>query len=212
MQAITNISDYRNRPSPGSRVYWSGDMCNRPHRYEVTGLDGHFMRLRDLDDGASTTTPIALLDSPRWSRECPDAPVTILDPPDPYARRYGARYEETKGETRAQLAARIRADIRAAVKAGTIPAFKYSVRTRTYSGGGAIDVTAYLPAGVKRWTPTEDRDDVPHAARRPQQNPICETIEKTVNAITWAYNYDGSNSMIDWFDRRFYGSVDFEEA
>jgi hypothetical protein len=128
----------------------------------------------------------------------------------------GSRYEETRGESRTAIAARIRADIKALVKSGKLPKGKYSVRTRSYAGGGSIDVSIsdlavsrvmnpareeYLAANPHANWATLPAEAVPH------YSPAVMSVHAAIEAIHDSYNYNNSDSMTDYFDVRYYGSV-----
>ncbi|MER5579804.1 hypothetical protein [Streptomyces massasporeus] len=141
--------------------------------------------------------------------------------------RYGKRYEEVKNLSLTDIAKRIRADVKLARKVdaklatgtevalidplaplATMPKqMKVSVRTDYFSGGGAIDVRVYnLPEkgwgyvqeedywGEKRWVPG------------PQLRGILDALEE----IHRAYNFDGSDSMVDYFHVNYYGHVEVD--
>lgn len=131
-------------------------------------------------------------------------------------RRYGEKYASTKGLKRPEIAKLIRADIAAEVKAGTLPKGRYSVRTETYSGGGSIDITISDVVGI----PIVNLDrlryhrDNPHttygcepANVRERWSPEMRAVITKLEQIHGSYNYDGSDSMADFFDVRYYGSV-----
>jgi hypothetical protein len=96
----------------------------------------------------------------------------------------GTKYEQTKDLDIAQIAKLVRQDIAAEVKAGLLPKVKYSVRISRYSMGQSLDVT------------------IGQADRSPIQR---------IEAIVFAYNYDGSDSQTDYFDNRFYTHIRCEE-
>lgn len=135
-----------------------------------------------------------------------------------YERTYGSKYEETKGLRRAEIAKLIRADIKAAT--GTlIPDWvRTSVRTEEYSMGGSINVTVqYDP---RLWQPCdgylEDRV-CPRSAQYGGHQPhdrltlLGRGVEAIITEIQRAYNYDGSDTMSDYFDVRYYGWVTMQD-
>jgi len=137
-------------------------------------------------------------------------------------------------------AALIRKTIKTLVKAGELPAdWKYSVRYRTGSMMRAIDVTATSPRSTMLmepaiiWAGSEPRvievpapdyfdGDWMNLSMRPgSRHEIrwCDTATaetKTVRAVldplVASYNHDGSESMIDYFDVKFYGAVNIDTA
>jgi hypothetical protein len=138
-----------------------------------------------------------------------------------YERTYGKKYREGLWDV-AVIAKLIRADIKDAIDAGCLPAGKYSVRSRKFSGGSAIDVeikgladfpNPYLPDFVAAWeackaagTPFNYNGWTDATLYIPQ---LLEA-RKTLRAIRGAYNYDGSEAMVDYFDVNYYGSVNID--
>jgi hypothetical protein len=127
-------------------------------------------------------------------------------------RTYGSKYNDLSKDAHGWvdttvIAKAIRADIKAAVKAGDIPCVKYSVRTRKFAGGSAIDVEVIgLPnARIER--------EHPYGGTVFAYSDETNIVVKKLEAIVAAYNHDGSDSMTDYFDVRFYGhvSVDWRE-
>lgn len=143
--------------------------------------------------------------------------------------RYGAKYEEVKHLSTTEIAKRIRADIKLARKVeaklgtatcaevaltdslaalATMPKqIKVSVRSEYFSGGSAIRVNLYnLPHvgwgyvqekdmwGQPRWVPNEE----------------LRGILKALKEIHGQYNFDGSDSMVDYFHVNYYGDVDVD--
>ena len=132
-------------------------------------------------------------------------------------RRLGIMYERTKNMTVKEIAAQIRKTIRQAAKDGIIPSeWKYSVRYRSASMSQAIDVTVEIPADIydleqAYW------DEHNHPYRTfPEMlvgkyEPLARMLQTSelLNSIHRGYNYDGSDSMTDYYDVRFYGNVSF---
>jgi hypothetical protein len=115
-----------------------------------------------------------------------------------YETQYGAKYEATRNWTKAQIAQGFRDDVKAAIAAGELPkGLKLSVKTRR---GGAIDVhIREVPGMTTPWAPGHDGSVTEEAAR----------IHGKLKALLWAYNYDGSDIMTDYFHVRFYGDVEW---
>jgi hypothetical protein len=129
----------------------------------------------------------------------------IYTPPgktEPELRGVAPVYRDT-----ADIAKDVRADIKAAVKAGTLPGapVTYSVQTRKFAGGSAIDVT------IKGLTDAFIYDPEPNEYGNRQHTPACKALLAQVKAIRDAYNYNGSDPMTDYFDVNFYGSVTVED-
>lgn len=137
---------------------------------------------------------------------------------DPRNETRGAKYEATRGLPLSEIAARIRADIKEAQKAGRIErGAKISVRTRTYSGGGSIDVSVTaLPAGFRvlsdkyaSWRKQFGNASPPMSWDECQSDE-SRALLKALNDIHGAYNRDNSDSMVDYFDTRYYGRAEIE--
>jgi hypothetical protein len=138
-------------------------------------------------------------------------------------RWYGDKYANTRDLTLTDIAKLIRAEVKLARKIakmtatpgavkiadpiGDAPtAIKVSVRTQYYSGGGSIDVRlSNIPA---EWGWTEEPDDS-YYDRRPRKvaTPALKAFARAIKDVMDSYNYDGSDILTDYFDRRFYGHV-----
>lgn len=133
-----------------------------------------------------------------------------------YGLKYAGHYIDTK--TINQM---IRADINMSRKIGRMAAkpgamnvvdpiadapqgIRFFVRGEHYSGGRSIFVTIKgVPADW--WIKRED----PHwpGESFPAPGPRLEALAKAVWDIVQAYNYDRSDSMVDYFDTNFYAHV-----
>jgi antirestriction protein len=155
-----------------------------------------------------------------------------------YERSYGSKYKELGGYQPASHIARLmRVDIKAAIERGELPgAMKnYSVRVHNYSGGRAIYIEArdledmwqdcdgtkpgskhYFTAsdGTQGWTAMNCGY---HGHGRPDfEGHQVLTIEgcrvqEILKGIHRAYNYDGSEVMVDYFDVNYYGDASIED-
>ena len=138
----------------------------------------------------------------------------------------------------ADIAKMIRADIKQAIAEGLLPSkpVTYSVRARNFAGGCAIDVEARgwpeawqqcegIKVGTKRehegggWTATacsnhwcKAREDRPGAEFHEVLTEEGQVALMTLERIHGAYNHDGSESMVDYFDVRYYGHAEIETA
>jgi hypothetical protein len=133
-----------------------------------------------------------------------------------YGRGFeGSRLEMTKGLSRAEIAKLFRADVKDAIKRGDLPkGLKVSIRTHEYAGGGSINakVTA-VPEGFKVLHAARLYAEAccPHVASdRPYHTAEAAAVEKKLDALLSAYNFDDSDSMTDYFHVRFYKSVGFD--
>lgn len=130
-------------------------------------------------------------------------------------RTYGPKYEATKNLSKVEIAKLIRQDIKAAVKDGRLPKGKYSVRTHLYAGGGSIDVNV-IGVSIPLFNPDRIQLEIDEPYRShseficPIHTPEAKGMISTLEAIRDAYNYDGSDSMTDYFDVRYYGSVSID--
>lgn len=140
--------------------------------------------------------------------------------------------------TTAQIAAAIRADVKTAVAEGLLPRqWRYSVRSRLFAGGSAIDVQVKscpdawqecdgMRVGSRRTLPDGtvtgtgcgnvwckaggQYRDQPYAETHQVLTEDAEVARLTLERIHNAYNHDGSDVTTDYFDVRYYGTVTFE--
>lgn len=142
-----------------------------------------------------------------------------------YERSYGYRYAEL-GEhpTTATIARAMRADIKQAKAEGLLPAhWFYSVRSETFAGGSAVEITvkrcadAWQPCdgGIacrNVWCAAHNDSRYAHAAETHQVlTEDAEAARMTLERIHNAYNHDGSEIQVDYFDVRYYGGVQFDD-
>lgn len=138
-------------------------------------------------------------------------------------RWYGEKYADTRNLDLTDIAKRIRAEVKVARKLakmtatpgavtiadpiGSAPAsIKVSVRTQYYSGGGSINVR--LTGIPDEWGWTEGPDDGCTDRRyRRIATPALKAFARAIKDVMDVYNYDGSDVMTDYFDKRFYGHV-----
>lgn len=119
-----------------------------------------------------------------------------------YERSYGEKYDGSLSTT--EIAKLIRADIKVAVAAGELPGkpVTYSVRSEYFSMGSSIDVEVRNYAG-----PVEEQ-----GFGRPWMTQEAGAIKARLEAISGAYNHDGSDIQVDYFDVNYYGHVTFEAS
>lgn len=150
-----------------------------------------------------------------------------------YERSYGSKYVlGAPYQSAAAIAKLMRADIKAAVGNGDLPKGNYSVRVHNYSGGRSIHIE--MRDAPDLWVQCEGhyRDergdlwncnnrwcaghaemaDSPHAEVHQRLGVEGARIKKVLQGIHDSYNYDGSEVMVDYFDRNFYGGVEIEDA
>ena len=111
-------------------------------------------------------------------------------------RTYGESYEATKDLRLKEIAKLVRKDL----KAEFGPGWKFSVRTRLYSGGQSLDVDVKASPTPLRGARTEE-----HGWFTPEGVKAHEAI----SAILDAYNYNGSDLLTDYHDVRFYSHISF---
>ncbi|MFJ5635017.1 hypothetical protein ACIQF5_20560 [Streptomyces goshikiensis] len=136
---------------------------------------------------------------------------------------YGDKYEQVKGMWLPDIAKLMRADIKMARKVGTKSSppgalavvdplgdmpkvIKVSVTSECFAGGGAIRMRVKnIPLewgfvqkreqwGDIRWVPSD----------------ALEAVLTDLEVIHQAYNYDGTESQVDYFHVNYYGSVDYD--
>ncbi|MFE0778076.1 hypothetical protein [Streptomyces sp. NPDC058861] len=136
---------------------------------------------------------------------------------------YGDKYEQVKNMRLPDIAKLMRADIKIARKVGTKSStpgalaaidplgdmpkeIRVSVTSEYFSGGGAIRMRVKnIPI---EWGFVQEQDRwgdmrwVPSAA--------FAAVLTDLEVIHQAYNFDGSDSQVDYYHVNFYGSVDYE--
>lgn len=141
-----------------------------------------------------------------------------------YERSYGYRYAEL-GEhpTAADISRTIKQDIKQAVAEGLLPSrWTYSVRSDTFSGGCSVDVRVQDCEDAWRecdgrnchnvWCAARNDPKYAHAAETHQVlTDEGEAARMTLERIHDAYNHNGSEILVDYFDVRYYGHVSFED-
>lgn len=131
-----------------------------------------------------------------------------------YETAYGPKYHLLKDLTgkdypsAADIAKLIRADIKAGVAAGDLPdtfaghAVTYAVTVENYSGGRSINIEV---RGVPEADRTELRDTYGNGYETRVDNDAANVLLAKLNAYHWAYNYDGSDSMTDYYHVNYGG-------
>jgi len=117
----------------------------------------------------------------------------------------GNKYQSVKSLTTTEIAKLIRKDIKK-----EHPEIKTSVRTQYFAGGSSIDIyimqTPFNPIN-----PDFNFDDIFQNDHWTSQY-IEEYIEleKDIEAIHARYNYNNSDTQVDYFDVNYYGSVNLD--
>lgn len=135
---------------------------------------------------------------------------------DPENEVRGAKHDATRSLDIAEIAKRMRSDIKALNLSAGI---KTSVRIQRYSGGQSIDlrITA-LPDSFELLSDKNAswRKQFPNQEHRfpgsveDQRSAEYHGLMQQLERIHGAYNRDNSDSMTDYFDRRYYGSVSLD--
>jgi hypothetical protein len=144
-----------------------------------------------------------------------------------YERSYGEKYQGYASA--ADIAKLIRADIKAAIASGQLPGSvkNYSVRSRSYSGGQAIDIRAKELDGMYQWCEgiipgSEDGHfarscgnvwcsaggqyrDSEHAKLHRIKTVEGQRVLDVLQGFWDAYNHNGSEIQVDYFDRLYWG-------
>jgi len=140
----------------------------------------------------------------------------------------GSKYEQARRLDLAAIAKLMREDIKIARKVGKAtpgatdlavldpiadaPAeIKVSIRSRYFSGGGAIDVVILNVPAAWGWTEGEIDDGYNDGRVRKIATPAFAAYKAAIEEIYNAYNYDNSDAQTDYFDRHYWGSVDTQE-
>jgi len=123
-----------------------------------------------------------------------------------YERVFGDKYNRTLSTK--EIAKLIRQEIKTIAPQG----FKISTRSEYFSGGSSIDIRIKaIPEGFILFNPAYD----PNRPRwgngeNEYYSPEAKKLLDQLEAIMAAYNYDGSETQVDYFDVNFYGSVAFD--
>lgn len=116
----------------------------------------------------------------------------------------GKKYQETKSLSTTDCAKLIRKEIKE-----KFPGIKVSVRTQYFAGGSSIDVRivdcGYNPINPEH-NPLENDMDLRKSIYIEKALQLKKDLEKIGNQ----YRYDDSDGMIDYFNTRFYFSVEFD--
>lgn len=142
---------------------------------------------------------------------------------DPNNEFRGTKYDATRDLPLTEVCKRIRQDIKDAIAGGLLPKLKVSVRKQDYRAMSlrVTDVPAsfrlYLPEYLAwaRANPSADEYGngpyydygSPHRGQR--MTPEYESVLQVLTEIAQAYNRDNSDSMVDYFDVRFYTTIQF---
>lgn len=123
-------------------------------------------------------------------------------------RAYGPKYRNLDRYARAtEIAKAVRADVKAAQAAGDLPAgITVSVRASYASMCQSVDLA--VTAGIDDEFLYEPQRDQ-HGTR--VYTPAARELRDRLEQIREAYNHDGSDSMTDYYDVRYYGSTELRD-
>jgi hypothetical protein len=126
----------------------------------------------------------------------------------------GTRYE--RGRDIKEIAKLVRTDIKEAAKKGRIPKrIKTSVRISRYAGGQSLNVYIRHLGGNRVINPAwvKWHNENPHGYfgdAPPRYTALAIHTRRTIEGIVAAYNFDDSDSQVDYFHCNFYGHVEFD--
>lgn len=139
-----------------------------------------------------------------------------------YERRYGYQYDALGDHpTNAEIAKQIRADIKLAKAEGLLPTkWSYSVRSDHLSVDLEVrdcaDAWEACDGGQgchNVWCSARNDPKYAHASDKHMVlTEEAKAAKMTLERIHNAYNHDGSEIQVDYFDVRYYGHVEFESA
>jgi hypothetical protein len=129
-------------------------------------------------------------------------------------RSYGKKYQGKLSNK--EIASLIRQDIKESIKTGQLPkGLKVSVRYEHFSGGSSIDarITAWPEKFMwlnPDWVVLNTEHPNQYHDKVPRYTGQAKAVIEKVKELHDAYNHDGSDSMVDHFDVKYYGSVDVD--
>jgi hypothetical protein len=114
-----------------------------------------------------------------------------------------------------EIAKLVRKDIKAAVKAGSLPKeMKVSVRVKRYSGGQSLNLNVKsFPGGFLNPAYVKAVKVNPHLCYTeypPRYYLHVSRALTTLDNLANAYNYNNSDTMVDYFDVNYYVSVNVD--
>lgn len=127
-----------------------------------------------------------------------------------YERTYGKSYDKTL--TTSAIAKLVRQRIASLKKSGELDkGWKISVRSEYFAGGSAIrlNITA-VPENVNPFNPAWFNAEARNERTTFHGNPMSRysdevvKVQKLIMGIVAEYNYDGSETMADYWDVNFY--------
>lgn len=135
-----------------------------------------------------------------------------------YEIAYGSTYDKTLSTK--EVAKKIREQIKADKKAGNLPkGLKVSVRYKSFSGGTSIDLTVtavdfqHMNTARVIWeneNPNQIADYEADPELRERYSLKGREVLKRLQSLMDGFNYDGSDSMVDYFNVNFYGHANYD--
>lgn len=124
----------------------------------------------------------------------------------------GTKYEATKALDKAEIARLIRKDIAAAIAAGELPAVATKVRSGRSGYMGTIDIVITAAPFCTANPARLMHDGCANGNAGP--TPVllsadASAVVKKIDEIANAYNYDNSEPVTDYYESRFFISVDY---
>lgn len=140
-----------------------------------------------------------------------------------YERTYGHLYDSLGDHpSAAEIAKAMRQTIKQETAEGFLPSkWKYSVTSDTFTGGQSVDIVVQdcpdaweVCDGIdcqNVWCAAKNDPIYAHAATEHLRlTEEAKVTKMTLDRIHGAYNHDGSELMVDYFDVRYYGHVEFD--
>lgn len=129
-----------------------------------------------------------------------------------YEKVYGKKYDSNLDIK--EIAKLVRKDIKAAVKAGKLPPLKCGVRISRFSGGQSLSVTVkevgfqvVNPEFTKGVEEGLNSYTLYHTVGLYTEQ--AQEALSTLRSIADAYNFDGSDTMTDYFHVNYYSRVEY---
>jgi hypothetical protein len=123
----------------------------------------------------------------------------------------GSKYKKGVYVSIADLSKAVRADIKQAVKDKHLPQGKYSVTSKSYSGGRSQDIEikaiAIQVVNIEFLSFKRDHPNDIHPREIGRYTAAASKALVILQAIQNQYNYNNSDSQSDYFDVNFYGHV-----
>jgi hypothetical protein len=118
-----------------------------------------------------------------------------------YSKAFGSKFDKSLDVK--EIAKLLRKDLKAYVNANDLSGLKVSTKIDRFSGGQSIDMLIVaLPDGIELVNPDWNQN-----YRISKWSEKVTQILEDIKEMHKSYNYDGSNSMFDYFSVNYYGQV-----